>query len=105
MRWPSKSAAGGSRLPANVNEVPLPVMIGLGVAVLLFTLFMFNHYVMRITPKSGPGYEKVAPPPGYPDEPPYNDAAWQRHKMPTPGMPPPEALARMKDGTNAGSNR
>lgn len=91
---PKEASAG---FPSSVNELPKPLIIGIGVLAIVFMLFMFNRYIYRLTPP--PPLPHVAPPPGYPDIPPYNQPGWQKEGMrPMSGMPPPEALQRMNGG-------
>lgn len=94
---PAKSG-DGIKFSGNINELPKPLLIGLGVLVLLFLGFMVNQFVVPLRPPAKDA-DKVAPPPGYPDIPPFNSKAWQDGgKKVTPGIPPPEALQRMNGG-------
>jgi hypothetical protein len=62
----------------SLEDLPRPALIGGGIAiviVLLVGLFFFiNSFVTPLIPRS---VDHVPPPPGYPDQPPYNTKAWQ----------------------------
>jgi hypothetical protein len=73
------------------KSIPIPVMISGGVLVLFFFLFMYHTYVSPLYGQGPKKAEHVAPPPGYPDVPPYNTKEWQQHAQPgqrMPGVPP-----------------
>jgi hypothetical protein len=72
------------------KSVPIPVLISGGVLVVFLILFMYHTYISPLYGQSA-NREHVAPPPGYPDVPPYNTKAWQQYAQPgqrMPGVPP-----------------
>lgn len=82
-----------SKKPDN-NEpksFPVPLIVGGGILVLFFFLFMYHTYVSPLYGQGEKKMEHVAPPPGYPDVPPYNTKVWQENARPgqrMPGVPP-----------------
>jgi hypothetical protein len=86
----------GIELSGDVTRAPLPLLIGLGVLVLAFLTLMVTHFVgIGGASHSRAGYEKVAPPAGYPDIYPYNSKKWQQAGRPVlSGMPPPQLMQR-----------
>jgi hypothetical protein len=86
-----KQSTPKSTPDAASRQIPLPIVIAGGILVVSFFLFMFHTYVMPLVPRRSPAVERVAPPPGYPDVPPYNTKEWQQNAKPgqrMPGVPP-----------------
>jgi hypothetical protein len=82
-----------SKKPDN-NEpksVPLPLIIGGGVLVVFFFLFMYHTYISPLYGQGQRKVERVPPRPGDPDVAPYNTKEWQENTKPgqrMPGVPP-----------------
>jgi len=73
------------------GQIATPILVASGAAMLLFLLFMYHLFVSPLFPQGHRQMERVAPPPGYPDVPPYNTKVWQENARPgqrMPGVPP-----------------
>ena len=77
----------------DISEIPRPALIGGGIAavvvVLVAILFFINSFVTPLMPRH---VDHVPPPPGYPDQPPYNTKSWQEMQKKAKGngpKPPP----------------
>jgi hypothetical protein len=82
-----------SKKSDNTEEktIPIPLIVGGGVLVVLFFLFMYHTFVSPLYGQGPKKMERVAPPAGYPDVPPYNTREWQKYAQPgqrMPGVPP-----------------
>jgi hypothetical protein len=65
-------------LSGDLNDIPRPVLIGGGIAVLAVFLGLLLFLTHRfIYPIFGTGIAHVAPLPGFPDVAPYNTPEWQ----------------------------
>jgi hypothetical protein len=76
------------------------ILAGVCVVLVLLAFFAYRTYFVG---EQAPALHKVAPPPGYPDEAPYNTESWQKatHNGAKPmmsGMPPPQAMQKMNAG-------
>jgi len=64
----------------DIRELPRPMLIGIGIAILfamVLLFFLVDRFVYPILPRPPMIVEKLQPPPGYPDIPPYNTKVWQ----------------------------
>ena len=97
----SDKSGSGIKFSGDISELPKPLLVAIGIVALLFIVFMVDRFVVPLRPKAA-DTDKVAPPPGMPDIPPYNSKAWQEGgKKVTPGIPPAEAMERMNGGAPA----
>ncbi|HZP81336.1 MAG TPA: hypothetical protein VFB21_06845 [Chthonomonadaceae bacterium] len=76
------------------DRLKLQITAGICIVLVLLAFMAFRAYV--IGPQA-PALKKVAPPPGYPDEAPYNTESWQKAtkngaRPMMSGMPPASAL-------------
>ena len=73
------------------KQLPVPLVIGGGILVILFFLFMYHSFVSPLYGTGPKKMERVPPRPGDPDVPPYNTKEWQERTKPgqrMPGVPP-----------------
>ncbi len=63
---------------AESGSIPPIVMIAAGAGLLLLFVALFHFFVRPLVPTDAtPTITKVAPLPGFPDQPPYNTKEWQ----------------------------
>ena len=87
----SKPDKPKAQAKSSESNAKLPILIAVcSVALLLLGFVAYSTFFKTEGPKSG--FEKVAPPPGYPDEKPYNLKQWQDGKLIGGDIPKPPSM-------------
>lgn len=64
-------------LQGDISNIPKPVLIAGVVVIVLLLLLGIDRFVYPLLPRKSQAVEKLAPPPGFADVPPYNTRGWQ----------------------------